>query len=193
MSRKWIAEARADRQWASEDDQLRMGLPPLDMLASGAISGVIDDAESAVAGLDLPVVFAHNDMLPANIMVKEHDVALIDFEYSNVNYRGSDFANFFNEWAGGSSEEDGGVCDWGRLPSESQMRDFCAAYLGVEVDSEEVTGLLKEADRFVVVNHAFWGVWAVVQAREEGCEGFDYLRYAASRFQRLAALRSGES
>ena len=33
----------------------------------------------------------------------------------------------------------------------------------------------------MLINHWYWGLWAVNQARDEGCEAFPYLTYACSR------------
>jgi ethanolamine kinase len=45
----------------------------------------------------------------------------------------------------------------------------------------EATALLSHVQKFIMVNHLYWGLWAVNQAAEEGCDEFDYLTYAANR------------
>mmetsp|Transcript_2929 Transcript_2929/g.5492 ORF Transcript_2929/g.5492 Transcript_2929/m.5492 type:complete len:136 (-) Transcript_2929:285-692(-) len=134
-------------------------------------------------------------------MVKEGDdgpaVRLIDFEYGGWNYVGFDIANHFNEWAGGT---DDGIPDYGLFPSLEQRRRFCADYVdekhriaasttALSERRKETESLLKEVDAFVLVNHLYWGLWAVNQASAEGCEDFDYLLYAANRIGKYRELR----
>lgn len=52
------------------------------------------------------------------------------------------------------------------------------------VDETAVKMLVEEANSFVLVNHWYWGLWAVNQATLEGINDFDYLTYAESRAQR---------
>lgn len=142
-----------------------------------------------------PPVFAHNDALAGNIMLDKAtgDVTLIDFEYGGCNYRGFDIANHWNEWAGGTQAEMNGRCEYERFPSPEQQRAFCRSYLeqdslikaqSVAVDDAAVQALVDEANSYVLVNHWYWGLWAVNQATTEGIEDFDYLTYAESRAQR---------
>ena len=49
---------------------------------------------------------------------------------------------------------------------------------------EEIMLFVKEVKAYVLVNHLFWGLWAVNQAATEGTSEFDYLEYAKNRFNR---------
>ena len=68
------------------------------------IATLREDLES----VESPVVFAHNNLLPKNILMKEHsfnpeswpEIQLTTFEYTEYNFRGFDIGNHFNEWAG---------------------------------------------------------------------------------------------
>ena len=51
----------------------------------------------------------------------------------------------------------------------------------------DVEGLLAETASFVLVNHWYWALWAVNQARDEGCGSFPFLSYAAARLQEFDA------
>ena len=51
-------------------------------------------------------------------------------------------------------------------------------------EEEEVDMLLEEINGFVLVNHLVWGIWAVNQSFDEGCNDFDYIQYAKCRIQR---------
>jgi len=46
----------------------------------------------------------------------------------------------------------------------------------------EALQLLSHVQKFILVNHLYWGLWAVNQAAAEGCKEFDYLTYASNRF-----------
>jgi len=128
------------------------------------------------------------------------DIQLIDFEYGGYNYRSFDIANHFNEWAGGT---DNARPDYSRFPNADQRKRFllsylCAVHQGNEdVDLKgELKKLMEEVDAFVLVNHLYWGLWAVNQAKAEGCGDFDYLLYAHNRFQqfeRQKATTNGKS
>lgn len=166
------------------------------------------------------VVFCHNDLLPANIMrhPRENRIQLIDFEYGGTNYAAFDIANHFNEYAGGTSPEENGRTDYARFPSLERQRSFCVEYVsaarrlesaqsglteeegdacdGADGDGgggcldAEVAELLKSVQKFVLINHLYWGLWAVNQAAEEGCAEFDYLTYASSRFNEFYAKKA---
>uniref|UniRef100_A0A7S2S900 ethanolamine kinase n=1 Tax=Eucampia antarctica TaxID=49252 RepID=A0A7S2S900_9STRA len=126
--------------------------------------------------------FCHNDLLAANIMIEpsSQQIQLIDFEYGGVNYTPFDIANHFNEYAGGTTTEENGVPDYSRFPTLSQQCDFLQAYHNTSVVEED---MLKEVEAFVMVNHLYWGLWAINQAESEGCEEFDYSTYAQNRIQ----------
>jgi thiamine kinase-like enzyme len=151
------------------------------------------------------IVFCHNDLLAANIMINNdntvdsvttttqpHDnitIQLIDFEYGGYNYRSFDIANHFNEYAGGPPD----LTDpeYKFFPDESAMRSFVAAYLAQQQmitnnaaeDNEVIDALVSEVRLFVLINHLYWGIWSINQAASEGCEHFDFLTYAASRIR----------
>ena len=43
--------------------------------------------------------------------------------------------------------------------------------------------LMEQVQAFILLNHLYWGLWAVNQASTEGCSDFDYLLYASNRIQ----------
>lgn len=47
---------------------------------------------------------------------------------------------------------------------------------------QETLDLLKQVKDFVLINHLYWGLWAVNQGAEEGCDEFDYITYGNNRF-----------
>jgi len=54
----------------------------------------------------------------------------------------------------------------------------------------EALQLLSHVQKFILVNHLYWGLWAVNQAAEEGCEEFDYLTFASNRFNEYYVKKS---
>jgi len=54
----------------------------------------------------------------------------------------------------------------------------------------EAIQLLSHVQKFILVNHLYWGLWAVNQAAEEGCDEFDYLTYASNRFNEYYVKKS---
>jgi ethanolamine kinase len=148
------------------------------------IEGELDALSKSIPQDLSPSVFAHNDLLAGNILLNQTSghVHLIDFEYGGSNYRGFDIANHWNEWAGGTQEHMNGVCEYHRFPSENDQLQFCQAYLQeAEGSSVGAPKLVEEANAYVLVNHWYWGLWAINQAVMEGVDGFDYITYAESR------------
>jgi ethanolamine kinase len=134
-----------------------------------------------VVPTDAQIAFCHNDLLAANILTGgASDIQLIDFEYGCINYVAFDIANHFNEYAGGT---DNGVPQYDWLPTEQQQKGFIQEYLQHSTLSpaSSTDDMYREVQAFVLVNHLYWGLWAVNQAATEGCDHFDYLLYATNR------------
>lgn len=125
-------------------------------------------------------VLAHNDLLSGNILVDEasDEVRFIDYEYGAAGFAGFDVANHFGEYAGFDSDFARG------FPDAATRRDFAAAYL----DTRD-PAVLDDFDRYIrfftLVDHLWWGSWAVVQARHSPID-FDFMDYARLRFAGLA-------
>ncbi|KAJ3641303.1 hypothetical protein Zmor_027815 [Zophobas morio] len=129
----------------------------------------------------LPVVFCHNDLLLGNVVYTQEKncVTFIDYEYAAFNYQAFDIANHFLEFAG---VED---ADFSRYPSEELQRNWLCIYLEEfkgNFGAEDIDRLLREVNRFVLVSHLFWGIWALIQT-EHSYIDFDFLGYAAVRFE----------
>lgn len=148
------------------------------------LESVIKNLESTVKSFDCPVVFSHNDLLCANIIYnpESKDVAFIDYEYGSFNYRSFDIANHFCEFAGFD-------CDYSLYPDESVQRQWIREYLcqyngTAECTKEQIDQVLKEVAVFAVIAHAFWILWALVQAQVSDID-FDYMEYSIKRFVEL--------
>lgn len=176
-----------------------------------------EDSGDSTASMKNGIVFCHNDLLAANIMrhPQTNKIQLIDFEYGGTNYAAFDIANHFNEHAGGTSVEENGETDYTRFPSPERQKNFCKEYVRMakhfesmtsdltesSIDNgtddknsdglreEEVASLMEQVQKFILVNHLYWGLWAVNQAAEEGCDEFDYINYATNRFKEFRAKK----
>ena len=98
-----------------------------------------------------------------------------------LHLRGFDFGNHFNEYAGFD-------CDYTRYPASDAQRLFFRHYMaaqagstGSAVSEEVLTQLEAEANVFALASHAYWGVWALIQARYSPIE-FDYFEYSGMRW-----------
>jgi ethanolamine kinase len=143
---------------------------------------------------DAPVAFCHNDALAANILHNPStgQVRLIDFEYGGVNYKAFDIANHFNEFAGGTQD---GVTNYDWFPTREHQLLFLRAYLQLADEPNEATlqEWYDQVQAFLLVNHLYWGTWAVNQAAREGCEGFDFLLFAHNRLSRYFECKKAQA
>jgi ethanolamine kinase len=122
-------------------------------------------------------VLAHNDLLSGNVLLHEStgEVRFIDFEYGATGYAAFDIANHFCEYAGFDSDYARG------FPDRAARIAFVAAYLGARADDRRTVDFCDVVDFFVLVDHFWWGSWAVVQARHSPI-AFDFMEYARLRF-----------
>ena len=146
------------------------------------------------------IAFCHNDLLAANILYNpdssSSSIQLIDFEYGGVNYAAFDLANHWNEYAGGT--EPGTLPNYDWLPSPEAEREFVRAYLtqvqtsrgnNDDVTDAQVDEMVQHVHLFQLINHVYWGLWAVNQAAAEGCNEFDYLLYGTKRLERYQSTK----
>ena len=61
----------------------------------------VDYLKHRLTDIKSPLVFCHNDAMPANMVLKsDKTIALIDLEYGGPNHAAYDLANLFNEYIG---------------------------------------------------------------------------------------------
>jgi thiamine kinase-like enzyme len=144
-----------------------------------------------------PVVFCHNDLLAGNIMVSLEDnktIHLIDFEYSEMSYRGFDIGNFFCEAMGGT---DDGIVQSSWYPSEQSQILFCHTYLTASAAlagkarcplEAEVASLVSEANRYGLLSHLYWAAWALAQSGSSTIS-FPYVLFAKHRFEEYLRVK----
>jgi thiamine kinase-like enzyme len=124
-----------------------------------------DELEAAQA--PLPIVFGHNDLLPANIIDDGDRLWLIDFEYAGFNTAMFDLA--------GLSSNSG--------MSDGQAGQLLAAYFGHEPDAAirrahaamQCASLLREA------------TWSMISELYLDAPGADYVAYTHDNLERLEA------
>ena len=167
-----------------------LGLPRLqaylDRLQQTLHDKVIPGGSSPGHAAALRVVLAHNDLLSGNVLVDERSgaVRFIDYEYGDVGHAGFDVANHFCEYAGFDSDFANG------FPTQPIRWDFAATYLeaaaphAVAPSIGDVADFDRVVQFFVLVDHLWWGTWAVLQAKHSPID-FDFMNYAQLRFAGL--------
>lgn len=157
------------------------------------------------------IVFCHNDAQYGNILHLSHPEAskstsfsaassginpilFIDYEYAGFNSRGYDLGNHFCEWmADYHCATQPHILRRHCFPTFQEREHFLEAYLKAQdrlsgkivaqkTRTQELIDLHRESTDFVLVSHIYWGLWAVIQARNSEIE-FDYCRYALQRFE----------
>ena len=124
----------------------------------------IDWLKKTMEGLNSPIVLSHNDLNRRNILIKQENgckelqLYLIDFDWTNYNYRGLDLGQYFACWR--QKEVDFGYVDF---PSDQQMCVFIDAYInemtkifGTSYGKEEINcrqQLIKEAKVFALFSY----------------------------------------
>ena len=119
------------------------------------------------AQMPLPVIFGHNDLLPANFLDDGDRLWLIDFEYAGFNTAMFDLAGIASN-AGMTRDESDEllVAYFGREPNAETHRSHMAM---------QCASLLREA------------MWSMVSELHLTAPGADYVAYTAENLARLDA------
>lgn len=130
-----------------------------------AYLAMADELEAAQA--PLPIVFGHNDLLPANLLDDGERLWLIDFEYAGFSTAMFDLAGLSSN-AGFSAEESETLLAayFGRTPDDELRRSLAAM---------QCASLLREA------------MWSMVSELYLDAPGTDYVAYTAENLRRLDA------
>lgn len=115
----------------------------------------------------LPIVFAHNDLLPANILDDGRRLWLIDFEYAGFNTALFDLA--------------GAASNAGMI--EAQADAFVASYFGRTPESD----LLRALSAMQCASLLREAMWSMVSELHLDAPGADYVSYTAENLDRMAA------
>lgn len=124
-----------------------------------------DQLEAAQA--PLPIVFGHNDLLPANFLDDGERLWLIDFEYAGFSTAMFDLAGIASN-AGFDAEQSQDLLAryFGRFPAPEILRSHGAM---------QCASLLREA------------MWSMVSELHLSAPGVDYVAYTADNLARLEA------
>eukprot|EP01025_Chloroclados_australasicus_P010998 TRINITY_DN14740_c0_g1_i1.p3 TRINITY_DN14740_c0_g1~~TRINITY_DN14740_c0_g1_i1.p3 ORF type:complete len:357 (-),score=34.76 TRINITY_DN14740_c0_g1_i1:424-1494(-) len=190
---KWLRQAEQLNFKDCEDSQRKF-----EQLDFNQMRTEIQQTQELCDRCDSPVVYCHNDLLSGNILLIKRenqdkydkhasDLQFIDFEYGCYSYRGFDWGNHFNEWAGFN-------CDFSLYPNKDQQRRFIRSYLegyiqnGGQVSENEVEKGLAEVAAFSLASHIYWGVWALLQAKYSPID-FDYFEYSEMRWKQYLIMK----
>jgi thiamine kinase-like enzyme len=119
------------------------------------------------AQLPLPIIFGHNDLLPANFLDDGSRLWLIDFEYAG-------FSTAMFDLAGAASNS--GM-------AEAAAKTMLTAYFGAEPDAP----LLRAFDAMQCASLLREAMWAMVSDLHLHAPGADYAAYARENLTRLDA------
>lgn len=115
----------------------------------------------------LPIVFGHNDLLPANFLDDGERIWLIDFEYAGFNTAMFDIAGIASNAGLNQAEAD----------------SLLAAYFGVEAD----IGLRKAFAAMQCASLLREAMWSLVSELHLDVPGADYVTYTTENLERLDA------
>lgn len=111
-------------------------------------------------------VFSHNDVQENNCLIDKNDrLWLIDYEYSQINFRANDVANFIAENQFAYDEPPAAFVyhpenKWDL--NGQKFRDVSNAYHGKDLSEEEFTKFKDEVQRCLVFQNFWWAVWSLV-------------------------------
>ena len=124
-------------------------------------------AEWEAAQIPLPIIFGHNDLLPANIMDDGQRLWLIDYEYAGFSTALFDLAGAASNAGMTHGQSDALLHSYfGTAPTPALHRAFAAM---------QCASLLREA------------MWAMVSEIHLNAPGVDYRAYAKQNIDRLTA------
>ncbi|MBX3582442.1 MAG: phosphotransferase family protein [Rhizobiaceae bacterium] len=126
----------------------------------------LNDALEAVQQ-PLPIVFGHNDLLPANFLDDGEKLWLIDFEYAGFNTAMFDLAGAASNAEMSPEESEEMLAEYfGRKPDDDLKRSHAAM---------QCASLLRET------------MWSMVSELHLSAPGADYVAYTAENLTRLEA------
>jgi len=125
-----------------------------------ALAGELEQAQTP-----LPVVFGHNDLLPANFLDDGERLWLIDFEYAGFNTAMFDLAGIASNAGFTADEADDLLAIYFDGPPDEALRRSHAAM--------QCASLLREA------------MWAMVSELHLNAPGVDYVAYTQENLTRL--------
>jgi thiamine kinase-like enzyme len=122
-------------------------------------------AEMEAVQKPLPIIFSHNDLLPANILDDGNRLWLIDFEYAGFSTGMFDLAGLSSNAGLNSDEAETLLTAYFQAPPGPELRQAHAAM--------QCASLLREA------------MWSMVSELHLDVPGVDYVAYTEDNLQRL--------
>jgi thiamine kinase-like enzyme len=113
----------------------------------------------------LPIIFSHNDLLPANILDDGNRLWLIDFEYAGFSTSMFDLASLASNAGLSEDESEALLAAYFQGPPDFELKRAHAAM--------QCASLLREA------------MWSMVSELYLSAPGVDYVAYTAENLQRL--------
>jgi thiamine kinase-like enzyme len=155
----WVFHVIRDYARTLEAGGSRMGA---ELPAYLGLAEVLEQAQAP-----LPVIFGHNDLLPANFLDDGEKLWLIDFEYAGFNTAMFDLAGAASNAGMSENEADAMLTAYfGGAPSAALRRSHAAM---------QCASLLREA------------MWSMVSEIHLSAPGVDYVAYTAENLARLDA------
>ena len=135
-----------------------------------------------VMKIESPIVFCNNDLIPANILVRneilekikndesnekllDQLIVIIDFEYCSYNFRGCEIGNFFNGhmFQYNTPDPPHFIVDEDKYPDENHQRNFINEYLiklkqikGELSEIDTIDHIMKEVEVYQIGHNLFW-------------------------------------
>jgi thiamine kinase-like enzyme len=131
----------------------------------GGYLALADELEKAQ--VPLPIIFGHNDLLPANLLDTGDRLWLIDFEYAGFSTAMFDLAGLSSNAGFSSEETEELLALYFDAPPTPELRKSMAAM--------QCASLLREA------------MWSMVSELHLNTPGVDFVAYAEDNLGRLAA------
>ncbi|ATU93543.1 choline kinase [Phyllobacterium zundukense] len=122
-------------------------------------------AEMEAAQRPLPIIFSHNDLLPANILDDGERLWLIDFEYAGFSTAMFDLAGLASNAGLDDTESEALLAAYFKSPPDLELKRAHAAM--------QCASLLREA------------MWSMVSELYLSAPGVDYVAYTAENLRRL--------
>ena len=146
-----------------------------------------------VLKIQSPIVFCNNDLIPANILVRneilekikndesnekllDQLIVIIDFEYCSYNFRGCEIGNFFSEhmFQYNTSDPPYFTVDEDKYPNENHQRNFINEYLiklkqikGELSEIDTVDHIMKEVEAYQIGHNLFWTILTLCCADDD--------------------------
>lgn len=118
-------------------------------------------------------VLGHGDLTTGNILLKDEQVKLIDYEYSCILPRAFDIANHLCEYEGLES-------DSFTYPENDIRISLIKNYIEEDIEYNDI--FLEIIDYYSLISHYYWGCWSLIQAKISNID-FDYQKYGENRFK----------